>query len=50
MKVLNDGQIIIDNIEIISEDLEEPLVFTRDELNEYIENFVVEFLTEGDTE
>ena len=49
MKVLNNGQMIIDNIEIISDELEEPLVFTREELNEYIENFIVDFLTEGDT-
>lgn len=44
------GEFEIDDIEIISEDLEEPLVFTKDELNDYIENFIVEFLTEGEVE
>ncbi len=34
---------------IVDEPQDEPIIFeNKQELNEYIENFIVEFLTEGD--
>lgn len=42
------GEIEIEPVETVEQD--EPITFNnKQELNEYIENFIVEFLTEGDT-
>lgn len=42
------GEFDAEPVETIEQD--EPITFNnKQELNEYIENFIVEFLTEGDT-
>ncbi|MBQ7257766.1 MAG: hypothetical protein IJS60_08750 [Abditibacteriota bacterium] len=47
MKVLDNG-IIIEEPDIIEPIVNEPITFNnKQELNEYIENFIIDFLTEG---
>jgi len=43
-----NGEPVEVDIEPIAEPQDEPIVFeNKQELNEYIENYIVEFLTEG---
>ena len=50
MKVINNGQMITDLVEPIpQEPQDEPITFnSKEELDNYIADFIVEFLTEGE--